>query len=1332
MLGRFEEKEAFERIKCGGEDMRKYWISLFFLTVGFYGEEGFAVAAGGPSYAPVANNGLGPLFQGLLGWGPQTGPSPYPPMPQPYAQSPFPSNPSPSVQPNLLSYAPQPMLPQQPNFSLLGTLNHVLQQPQQQAPAPNLEQEERALWDKVYAQIYERASVEGVLRTLGEVENWARSRNVFTPANFLAFATNVRTISPSTIPSQNAAQPFYPQQTSTPEAFATSLVEACIFTGNAALFAALVERLVGQDSALAESLLGTLSKRPASPTGALPLPSTKVGQNGGGQKLSSVRATLTNRTTARVLPYGIRDGALPSPEYDSLLHYILENQKIAEFETVLRVFDRLPEAPFQNVMGALLYQTGAFFCQHKIALQNAFWEKVPDKMLDALFAYEGRPKGDGSSPEPLLFVAAKAGRFDLLKILINRGANTEVKAFINGQPYSFVAVIPASTLSAKNPQSATLTSGTARAINTRTSSTVEDTQALDFAVWFFKGMGREHLTGPESAHLCLDFLRVLPAQQRLRLFEQLKDSAFLTYFLQTIATAEESVIDEFLGTVSPKALIPWLTKMSAKELGWLLSRMKDRDLQALMRAMLGLPETNASQGGVATSGAYSTSGTKAKPLSFNALDVLWAVPDVHLQARLASLLIRFEEVDPKGMRDVLQKMASDATLPFLQANLEQKSRKEFLELLPKIANDTLAVRFMSPLLAGMPELELAQQEREALLTSLSDETFNGLIQGLFQHSPENVVIPKSVALLLQNSSNPAFVTRVFGAAITQVDGPDDLLACLSSDMLPRFVKLWVQPSGETSKTQRNKPVTVRDGTQKTSSRQVRRSSSQSDLRTTSPTVPAISVNADRLNTLLTVRRADLSARVVSILLELDALSPKTLSQTLQDMSDEALTTFLETALDRTTRTPIRGKVLAFLETGDAETVAQIIDVVDYLNQDRQVPLLELTELMALFEKRTDSTLMPLVKALFDINQNQLPALLGNLFAIGQKADVLARLLTTVVDLSGGATACDALLKQLTPSLLHDVLAKMSDAKLNSLVTALASSRNRDGHGGLERVSVLCKQVQDPVLIVRLLTAAATVQTLDEGDLDGLLMPLPDDMLKKVLEALLGATPQSAPAKRGSTGKGGQKTVDRSALLQKMRSPDFVVRALKVMDDTLLTYMPQTALGTYMTVLMSLEAEDTEAQAVAIQVLQHLARNPKLSEKLGAVLKSMQPKMASRSSAYGTRDRTLTLPQTSWQMLLETAVENGNGAAVSALLNFARPTERSGLGPWKRYYATVLLAANDELIAKEVFRKERDGAEKIVKQLIHEQATDLGLSGDAAAEYKTSQWQEFTNSAARGW
>lgn len=109
-------------------------------------------------------------------------------------------------------------------------------------------------------------------------------------------------------------------------------------------------------------------------------------------------------------------------------------------------------------------------------------------------------------------------------------------------------------------------------------------ELLDFAEWFLKRM--ESLEGETPVYFCLDFLSKLPKDQRSSLLSKLKDTNFLNYFIHTLPTLTESGLVEFFGYVSVQAITPWLTVMTQEERGIFCSKLDDRTLQSVIKAVM--------------------------------------------------------------------------------------------------------------------------------------------------------------------------------------------------------------------------------------------------------------------------------------------------------------------------------------------------------------------------------------------------------------------------------------------------------------------------------------------------------------------------------------------------------------------------------------------------------------------------------------------------------------------------------------------------------------------------------------------------------------------------
>lgn len=1458
--------------------MRKNWSLWIFCVVTFYPEDLRAVMMGNaPQYSPGTNRAqiFPGLLQGMFGGGQLQNPQMQPQNPQQY--QPYPQQYVPQGQ--QFQQLPQQVIPQQnPPFGGVmggvvgGLFPQVIQQTVQQSPQRTPQEEEQTLWNKIYAQIYAKEAPDAVMKTFDEVENWAQGKNVYTPASFLAFVTNARQVTVAqsmavqqvlpNVPPQQAIQ--MPQQATPGEAI--SLLEACVFTGNSALFSALIDRFLGQN-VMPESLLGTLLTRLGSSAGVVPRPvgQTAVSNVKKQEFPKGVRADLKNKTAVQTTWVG----GLPllMQDYASLLSYILENQKTTEFAAVLKVFDAVSEKNNIATLGALLHQTLAFFCQNKISLQDAFWKTVSDKVWDTVFAYETQQKIDGSLPESLLFMAAKAGRFDILKLLINNGINAEATMNVNGQSCSFVELLPKPKESVQ--VASTVATGGGRGQRSSRLSTKaeekEDTEVKDFAVWFFKGMDRAH--GLDPAYLCLDFLKILPKKQRIQFMDSLKGQAFLNYFMQTLAAVDETVISEFLGYVPFQTVIPMLQLMTPQELGTFCSKIQDAELQKLMRALMELPESPAkaqssklAQGasktkpktpkiealgvfwkipnptlqarfltlllGVEELGAKelcsifpevmpdavlpfldfnldekasgykkfmkvlpsifplltsvppqalgifcskmkdgdlqqlmralmelpespekqkssstlikTSSKTRAKAPKIDALDAFWTVPDVALQAHLMTLIMEFDALDVKGLSTFLSRMSPDATIPFLEENLAEKApgRKKFLEFLPKMTDLALVIRFITPLLTAQI---VTAKEREDILLKMPQDAWNGLIQNIFSNTPEKEFVPEVVATLLQKSTTPAFAIHLFKGVLPQFDRPDELLVCIPDDMFLNFVKQWIQPvDAQKSKSARDKKSTVQAATQARPQSGKRSGGSAQAMRSNAvKTTSAIAVNADHLDTLLRVQNLPLLARMMTVLLELNALDVKTLNHALQEqnMPNEALSPFLESVLSRPHQDPTRGRLLSFFKTGNIAVVAPILDVVDRLSGDLQTPLVSLPEFTAILEARDDKGFSALIEAFFGFEEGQFPPFLDKFFTAQQSSNFLAKLLSTIVDLKGASVNCTAFLERLNPAVVPSVLKEMKEDKVRTLLRSLVLANAREIP---QPILTLFKQVQDPDQLVFLLATAAAVDGLKNVDLGDVLWlshePISNDLLKRVLETLLGVTPGSegVSKRRGTAGKGKESKVDRSTLLQRMQSPDFVVHALALMDAPLLTNIPQNVLEAYMKIIMSLEKGDNEALGVAFQVLQNLITDGRFSEKLKGVLKVVQQKSHKSGQPGGMQIQTLAFSNASWQTLLETAITNENAEAVSALLGSARPSEQTSLDPWQRYYGAILNASNQGLIKKDIFKKEQEAIERSAKEIIKGQVDGFGLSEEEASERSAAQWKDFVDGAQRMW
>lgn len=405
--------------------MQKYWIILPCLGVAFCPAKLLAMMMDGASgYNSMMNSvpNVPSLFQGMFEWNqpqyPQSPQNQFPPYPVPQQQSPqYPSSQPPSYPyPQSPSHSPQGLpFPQSGSqaSSPWGVFNNVVHgtQQEQQSSREQFYRNQQTQWQLVCEPICKRVPPNDVIKALEGVETWAKKEGVFAPINLLAFVCS----------------PLPPAQTSNLVPHLSekiSLLEVCVFTKNAPAFEVLTKKFVGKDATLTKAFLQAWE--------------TPIHYEGVRQ-LNNVQPLTKS--------------------YANLLHYVLETQRVDEFGVLLKaleVSDQKQEF-LQKTVVPLLYQTLIFFDQNQIVITDKFWKVLSDELLKSLVEYEKGHKGmrETAYSLPVLFIAAKAGRLDVLKRLIQSGADIQVQV----DQKSFALYLPNPTPLTNSTQPSATTAG---------------------------------------------------------------------------------------------------------------------------------------------------------------------------------------------------------------------------------------------------------------------------------------------------------------------------------------------------------------------------------------------------------------------------------------------------------------------------------------------------------------------------------------------------------------------------------------------------------------------------------------------------------------------------------------------------------------------------------------------------------------------------------------------------------------------------------------------------------------------------------------------------------
>lgn len=315
------------------------------------------------------------------------------------------------------------------------------------------------------------------------------------------------------------------------------------------------------------------------------------------------------------------------------------------------------------------------------------------------------------------------------------------------------------------------------------------------------------------------------------------------------------------------------------------------------------------------------------------------------------------------------------------------------------------------------------------------------------------------------------------------------------------------------------------------------------------------------------------------------------------------------------------------------------------------------------------------------------------------------------------------LRLMEPREFETLLAQTSDEKVKALLKTLFSQNEAEIP---EIVYTLFEQSQDPAFTVRLLAAIADLRVLDGEDLGNLLLPLPDERLRRVTEVLLGVTtPSAAPSGRKAKGRTAGTPTDRTALLQQLQTPELIIRLLTLINDELLGRVPQTVLTGFVSTVMKKESE--QAVEATLRVLQMLVKTDRGEERFKAVLQAAQG-----GAKPAIKAQLFTLTDGSGQTLLQSAVANRNAGAVRILLEPSRPKgAQTRIETWQRYFVLLEEAYGQALVEEGLYNAERSKIEEAVKPLIQKQLRLRHTPNEELDAKVEEQWNSFLASGGQG-